>query len=339
MFSLATKLHLALAGFAGACALVYMAAVGDRSGWVLLLIAGCAFLVAALAGLAGDVDDRAIASSDGDATEVAVTPDAAGQPSVWPLAAAVAATAFAVSLAYGAVVFTLAAVLAAVALGGWFARVWREHPTFTPKVARRLDDRLVAPVLLPVGTFLVVLFIGAGISRVLLAVNADMAALIAIVVAIVLIAGLYLIAARPNLSSSALTLIGVVALAALLAGGVAGAAKGERAFHHEAEGHEPVEFIARQVQFVEPQGELTVEAGSDVSIRFVNEDVGIYHNVAVYEEVAGPDGSTLQGAPIFNGKPIPSGELDYKFKAPKRAGTYLYICDFHTNMKGELVVR
>lgn len=339
MFSLSTKLHLALAGFAGACALGYLAVVGERSGWVLLVFVAAGALIAAFAGLAGDVDERPVTESEGDAATIEMSPDLAARPSAGPVAVAVSAAALAIGLATGTVMVVAGVVLSLVALAGWFAQVWREHPTFTRKLAHRLDDRLVAPVLLPVGAFLMVLLVAAGISRVLLAVNKDLSALIAIVVAVTVIAGLYLVSARPRLSSSALMTLGVVGLAVVLVGGFAGAAKGERTFHPEGEGEPVLVFEARNVNFVQPDGgKVETESGSEVHISFQNYDTGTYHNVAVYEQGQGGDGAT-QGAPVFNGKPIPSGHIDYKFKAPIEAGSYLYVCDFHPNMKGELVVR
>lgn len=339
MFSLSTKLHLALAGFAGACALGYLAVVGERSGWVLLVFVAAGALIAAFAGLAGDVDERPVAESEGDANAIEMSSDLAARPSAGPLAVALAATALAVGLATGTVMVVAGILLSLLALAGWFAQVWREHPTFTRKLAHRLDDRLVAPVLLPVGAFLMVLLIAAGISRVLLAVNKDASALIAIVVAVAIIAALFLISARPRLSSSALVTLGVMGLAVVLIGGFAGAAKGERTFHPEGEAEPVLEFEARNVNFVLPDGgKVETESGSEVHISFENYDTGTYHNVAVYEQEQGGEGPT-QGAPVFNGKPIPSGHIDYQFEAPSKVGSYLYVCDFHPNMKGELVVR
>lgn len=349
MFNQATNLYLAVAAFAGATSVAYWLAVEERAGFALLLLTSVAALVAAFAGLAAGVDDRGLVSDDAEAgaadDAVLSLPAGAARPvgsSPWPLAIALAAALAVVGTAVGVPVLVAAVVAALFPLFGWIGQVWREHPGFTPRAARRVDDRLVSPVLVPVGTFAVVLLIGVAVSRVFLAVNKDAAAFIGIVVAVLILAALYLVAARPNMSSSGVVALSTLGVVALLAGGVAGAVSGEREFHHAGEGHgeeaTEVHFVAENLEFVEPGGKIEVEAGSKLHWIFDNHDED-YHNVAVYERESGPDGSVVQGAPIFNGKPIPEGEIEYELEAPKRAGTYLYICDFHINMKGDLVVR
>ena len=346
MFSLAAKLYLAVATFAALCGVGYWAAVGERSGWVLLLIVAIAALVASLASVVGGVDDRIPASTvePGPIDRRPVGPDAAARPSPWPLTTALAATIVAVGAAAGAPVLAIGLLALVVPLGGWFAQAWREHPSFSPRAGRSLDDRLVAPVLLPVGTTLAALAIAFGMSRMLLAVSKDAAAVIAIVVAIVILGALYWVSSRPRMGHSAVLGLSAAGAVLLLATGVAGAAMGEREFHHAGgehgeEGHGPVEFVAKDSVFEEPKSEITAEPKEHVTWHFKNLDDGIYHNVALYEAEPGEGDELVQGKPVFNGRPIPSGEVDYEFEAPEEAGTYLYVCDFHVlSMRGELVV-
>ena len=137
-------------------------------------------------------------------------------------------------------------------------------------------------------------------------------------------------AARPRVTSSAI--FGLVALAAAttIGAGITGVAAGEREFHHAAGEHaEPVKVVAKEVAF--DTDEIVVHAGEEVSIEFENEDADVYHNIAVYESDA-PD-----AAPLFNGEGFPGHEeRTYTFEAPE-AGSYVFVCDFHPNMKGTFV--
>lgn len=347
MFSLAAKLYLALAAFAAVCGLGYFIAVGERTGWILLLAVAVAALVGSVAGVVGGVDDRigTLGDEPGPVDHRPVSPDAAARPSAWPLGLAAAATLVAVGAAVGAPIVILGLIAATIPLGAWFAQGWREHPTFSPRIGRRLDDRLVAPVLLPIGTLLAALFIAVALSRLLLAVDKDAAAVIGIAVAIAILGALFWISSRPNLGSSGVLAVSAIGLALLVAGGVAGAAMGEREFHpaggEHGEAHEPVEFVAKGSKFELPKRtRLTVEPAKPVAWRFENLDAGIYHNIAVYKAEEGEGGELVQGEPIFNGKPIPDGDIEYEFEAPEEPGTYLYVCDFHVlSMRGELVVK
>jgi plastocyanin len=69
-----------------------------------------------------------------------------------------------------------------------------------------------------------------------------------------------------------------------------------------------------------------------VQIEFANSDPDIFHNVAVYES-DDPDAK-----PVYNGVGF-SGidERTYEFETPD-SGTYVFVCDFHANMKGQFVV-
>ena len=64
---------------------------------------------------------------------------------------------------------------------------------------------------------------------------------------------------------------------------------------------------------------VPAKAAKKMRIIFDNKDTGIYHNVAIY---------TADGKPVFNGKPVPKGIVDYDLQPPP-PGTYQFLCDFH----------
>ena len=61
-------------------------------------------------------------------------------------------------------------------------------------------------------------------------------------------------------------------------------------------------------------------------VHFVNRDT-VFHNFAVY---------TTDGAPVFASRPVNNAEEVFPMKI-KDPGTYTFVCDFHANMKGDLV--
>jgi plastocyanin len=78
---------------------------------------------------------------------------------------------------------------------------------------------------------------------------------------------------------------------------------------------------------------IAVPAGEPFSIRFVNYDAGIPHNVAIHEE-SGTGPEVYQGE-IFNGV----DERTYDVPALTAGKTYVYICTVHPNMLGAIVVQ
>ena len=79
--------------------------------------------------------------------------------------------------------------------------------------------------------------------------------------------------------------------------------------------------------------EITVIAGSRVYINFINLDVGVPHNFAVY---TGSEATT----DIFQGQIIIGpAKITYSFDAPVDTGTYFFRCDVHPKvMTGDFYV-
>ena len=78
---------------------------------------------------------------------------------------------------------------------------------------------------------------------------------------------------------------------------------------------------------------MTVPAGAEVTLHFVNNDAGTLHNVAIYD-------TSLAKKTIFQGKRITGPQsIDYKFAAPTTPGSYFFRCDVHpAMMTGQFVV-
>jgi len=92
-----------------------------------------------------------------------------------------------------------------------------------------------------------------------------------------------------------------------------------------------VDLLAKNMIF--DKDKITVIAGSKVFINFVNLDVGVPHNFAVY---TGPEATRT----IFQGRVVigPS-KITYAFDAPVDEGIYFFRCDVHPKvMTGQFYV-
>jgi len=94
-----------------------------------------------------------------------------------------------------------------------------------------------------------------------------------------------------------------------------------------------INLIAKNIAF--NMSTITVPAGASVTVNFDNQDSGIPHNFAVYENLTG--GGTKA---IFVGGVIAGPkQITYHFTAPSASGSYFFECDIHpTIMNGSFVV-
>jgi len=94
-----------------------------------------------------------------------------------------------------------------------------------------------------------------------------------------------------------------------------------------------INLVAHNIAF--NMSTITVPAGASVTVNFDNQDSGISHNFAVYQNLSG--GATK---PIFVGQVIigPS-QITYHFTSPAASGSYFFECDVHPNiMNGTFIV-
>ena len=332
MLNEATKFALGVAGFAAmfAIAVVLRIGQGDRAAALMLVAAAIgAAIVAFAVGRALGTDAAPFAGPDTAPVSTAIDPAEIAAPSVMPLLAAAGVTLAVAGGALGPELVVEGLVVAALGFGGWLAGAWRTHPGFTPRDAANLDDRLLGPVALPIVAFVVTAIVAVSFSRVLLAVSKTASWVIALIVAAVLLAVLWMLANRRALATRfGPTLAGAGLVAVLLAGG-AGAAAGPREFHH-IDTHKVVraEVVAKDIQFQQDTIELPADRATE--IVFTNLDIGVNHNVSVYT-------AEEPGTPVFAGPPILKGDITYKLRTPA-PGVYRYICDFHPAMVGNLNV-
>ncbi len=195
---------------------------------------------------------------------------------------------------------------------------------------RQTRDRLVLPVLLPLGILLLMALVLFGFSRVLLSLSHDAATATALAVALTIVVLAGVVAGRRYVRlSSLMGLVGAVMGVALIAGGLA-AATTEGAGGEGGGGGTgtSITIVAQNIAFA--QTTFTVPAGRPFTIVFDNRDAGVQHNVQIFDN---PDYS---GTPVFKGDLV-TGPATTTYQVPAlEAGTYPFDCVVHPNMQGSI---
>lgn len=188
-------------------------------------------------------------------------------------------------------------------------------------------DRLLLPVLLPVGLLVAIGLVLVGFSRILLSVPKTAATATALVAALAIVVLSSVVAARRVVGLGSLAgLVGAIAGIAMLAGGLAVALTGGVAGEGEGGGGTEVTIAAVNIAF--QQTEITVPAGEPFRIRFQNQDAGVQHNVEIFA------GAEVSGDPVFKGE-IVTGPTEVVYEVPAlETGDHAFNCVIHPNMQG-----
>jgi plastocyanin len=194
-----------------------------------------------------------------------------------------------------------------------------------------LRDRLVLPILLPIGIILFLVALLWGFSRLLLGVTATAATVTATVVALGILVISAVAANRHTIRSSTIAAaFGATAGLAMLTGGIAlavvGSGEAEEPGENGAHGA-TVELVAANIAF-EPTT-LSVPADTPFTIEFDNRD-SVQHNVEIF------DNPERTGTPVFEGELI-TGPATVAYRVdPLAEGTYFFLCVVHPQMTGEI---
>jgi plastocyanin len=190
-------------------------------------------------------------------------------------------------------------------------------------------DRVVLPILLPLGIVVFLVVMLWGFSRLLLGVTATAATVTATVVAIGVLVISAVAANRQTIRSSTIgAAFGATAGLAMLAGGIAlavvGVGETEGPRENGGQGT-TVELVAANIAF-DPTT-LTVPADAPFTIEFENRD-SAQHNVQIDD----PD----SGTPLLEGEIITGPETISYPVEPLAPGTYPFLCVVHPQMTGEI---
>lgn len=192
-------------------------------------------------------------------------------------------------------------------------------------------DRLLLPVLIPLGAIAFIACLALVVSYVLLNVPHAVATGIALMLAFNLLMGFAAAAAAPRIGRFSLGVIGGIALVPLLIGGAA--ATGVVQFEDDHAGEEEelpvVEIAANNLQF--DKDTLEIPADTAFILRFDNQEAQP-HNVTILEE-EGSANALFREDP-FTGPEVVEWEVE-----PIPAGEYYFLCDVHPTMNGTAIVQ
>jgi hypothetical protein len=227
MFTTGSKLLFGLATASAVALLLY----GITQDWGALGTVGLATALIALCLLGG----MALYTRDGDIEpddpSVAQASATVGSPgaSLWPLVGALGVGLVGVGLVTAQPVFVLGLVALLVAFVEWLVQAWSERASADPEFNRLARKRLLNPIEFPILGAVglgVVIF---AFSRIMLAVSKVSGAVLFIVVASIILLFGFIFALRPKVTTSVVAGICVLGGLGIVAGGIAGAAQGERA--------------------------------------------------------------------------------------------------------------
>jgi plastocyanin len=193
-------------------------------------------------------------------------------------------------------------------------------------------DRLVLPILLPLGILVLLGLALWGFSRVLLGVHGSPATAVALVVAAAIVGVSALAASRPQVRASTIgAMVGATAGIAMLAGGIALAVvAGEEEGPEGPGGPGPGALTVVAQDLVFDTDTIELPADTPVTIVFDNRD-SVTHNIAIYAEDS-------LGETLFRGEIITGPDtIEYRIP-PLPPGEYYFQCDVHPNMNGRVVV-
>jgi hypothetical protein len=246
----------------GALTLGWRGAVGDHLGYTVLLAGSIASFT-----LGGFM----VAFRDNEASAVA---EVAGTATAPAYRAPTTSSLFVPVGAFGLAVMVLGLVTERVLLWAgmvivglvaleWVVHAWADRATGDARVNQALRNRVMNPIEVPVAGVLIVGFVVFGISRVLLTVDKAASVWLTIGFASAIFVMAVVLAAAPRLAKPVLGTVLVLGALAVLAGGVIGAARGEREFeeHHGGEEVGVVPPSGESVESSEETGEESGESG------------------------------------------------------------------------------
>lgn len=194
-----------------------------------------------------------------------------------------------------------------------------------------MRDRLLLPVLIPVGALAFVGFFALAMGQILLNVSKAVATAIALMIAFNMLVAFTVVALKPNIGKFLMATMGGIAVVPLLLGAAAAAGVIDIADeeHGGEEAQGPViEIAAANIAF--DKAALEAPADTPFEIKFSN-DEAVPHNVAILT-APGSTEALFRGAIITGPK-----ETNYKVEA-LAAGNYPFQCDVHPNMAGTVTI-
>ncbi|TSA54656.1 MAG: hypothetical protein D4R44_01130 [Actinobacteria bacterium] len=223
MFTPGSKYFLGLAGLSVASLALVMLLVHPSALGAVALI-GLVSASSLLAGLVLFFQDGHVATGQSSAANVD-----SPTSSIWPLTGAVGLTLLLVGTITSALIFIFGILVLLATLVEWTVQAWSERASSDVQYNATVRRRLLNPIEFPVLAALVLGVIIFSFSRIMHAVSRETGPILFIAAGVLVsIAGVFL-AVRPALNRRIVTSITVVAALVLVAGGIVGLNRGDRA--------------------------------------------------------------------------------------------------------------
>jgi plastocyanin len=201
-------------------------------------------------------------------------------------------------------------------------------------------------IVIPFGALLLIALLAIGLSRVLLSVPHEAATAIAIVMAANVLGACAFIAARRRVGGASMLELLLVVLYPVIVGvaiaqfGLAGEETEAPPAEASAEAEAPGTGAAATTSEIVASGtswdtqQIAFEANKPGELAVTNDDP-VTHNLSIYPD---EEAAIAKQDPLFKGEDVePQATVDYKVD-PLKPGTYTFICDYHSNMIGEVTV-
>ena len=158
------------------------------------------------------------------------------RPAYWGPLAAFGLACLAIGVATSKAFLWLGIAVLGVTVLQWTITAWSDRATGDDEVNTVIRSRLVSPFEVPMMAMLGLAVVAIGISRVLLAVS-EIGSVVVVVAAAAFIFASAIFMAKTRAPRAIVSAIVAFGAVAVLAGGIVGAAVGERDFHHHEEEH------------------------------------------------------------------------------------------------------
>jgi hypothetical protein len=224
-------------GLSGALTLGFYGGVGDQSGYIVLMGAAVlSFFTGGLIVAFRDADYEAQAQvAHVDELPVEHAPRHA---TYWPIMGAVAAACALLGLVSSSLLFIFGVILGIVVLLEWMVLAWSERATGDEAVNRRIRNRIMNPLEIPVFGAIGAVVLVICVSRVLLAFSEVGAPIAAIAIAILILGFASIYAVAPKAGRTIVAVLCVLGALGVISAGIIGAAHGSRDYEkHQSEHH------------------------------------------------------------------------------------------------------
>jgi hypothetical protein len=221
-------------GSLGVISAGYKGGIGEHLGYTVLAFAAAAlFLLGVVMVVVRDGDAEIMAARAGSDIVPPVSPP--NDASYWGPLTAFGVAAVIIGVALNQLFLYLGIGALAVVAFMWTVLDWSDRATGDPEVNRTIRSRVLGPVEIPMLGMLAIAVVAIGVSRVFLAVPNKESATIAGSLFTLFVFGSAVLLSKVEVKRQVVTGIVAAGALAVLAGGIIGAAAGERDFEHHGE--------------------------------------------------------------------------------------------------------